>query len=336
MSDWGDLVVRARGLSSHLLLPAQLASLSEKASLGAFAAQLASMQVCPAAPAGDPLDEHGIELALRRRASDQLGLLARWAGERIDLLAPIFDDEDRRTLRALLRGAVGGVPPEIRLRALIATPALPLRALEQLAHAGDISTIAACLRTWRHPFATALESEARKQHPDLLQLEISLARTFAERGVKAGGVDAAMALHVARTIDLSNLMSALVLASAPSELSPDAIFLDGGSLLTRADLLFAETSRSSDSLAARLAVRVRGTPLAAALSPGERSVADAALDAQLLELRRFSVRAPLGLAPVILFALRLRAELRALLRILWRLALGIPPTSIARSALGAA
>jgi vacuolar-type H+-ATPase subunit C/Vma6 len=42
------------------------------------------------------------------------------------------------------------------------------------------------------------------------------------------------------------------------------------------------------------------------------------------ECRALALREPLSLAPVLLYVLRLRAEHRALVRVLWQLALGVP------------
>ena len=329
MNSWGDLITRARGLSGHLLRPGQLAPLCAAGSVAALAAQLSALRLIPTPATGALSDEHSIELALRRRAGAGLDTLARWAGSRSSRLAPLYDDEDRRTLRALVRGAIGGVSPEARLAGLIATPALPLRALEQLAHAGNISTIAALLVTWGHPFGAVLATEARRHRPDLLQIEMALVRTLAERGREAGrAADGAMRHFVERVIDLENVRAALVLADHPADIEPASVFVEGGALVTLDDLLFAASSKRRAELVARLAPRVRGTPLAAALEAGERPADDAALEALAAELQRLARNEPLGLAPVILLVLRQRVELRALLRILWSISLGVPRPAI--------
>jgi len=336
MTAWGDVVTRARGLSAHLLRAAQYAPLCASESVSAFAAQLAALQLARAPGAGVRADEHAIELVLRRRAGARLRVLARWAGDRREQLAPLFDDEDRRALRALLRGAVGGVPPEVRLSGLIPTPTLPVRALEQLAHAGNVATIAAQLLAWRHPFGAALAAEGRRQRPDPLELDMTLARTYAHRarGVARSG-DAAMRLFVSRVLDLENLWAALVLAEHRTDVDPASVFVPGGQIVTGDDLRAAATSGSVAKVAARLAPRVVGTPLAVALAAGRRPADDGALDALVREFRRFALREPLGTAPVILFVLRQRAELRNLLRILWGISLGVPRAAIER-AVGAA
>jgi vacuolar-type H+-ATPase subunit C/Vma6 len=329
---WGDLVARARGLSGHLLRREQYVSLCAAGSVSALAEQLSALGLVPAPAAGVSSDEHALELALRRRAGARLRILANWAGKRREQLAPLFDDEDRRALRALLRGAIAGVAPEARLAGLVPTPSLPIRALEQLAHAGDIATIAALLVTWRHPFGSALAAEARRQRPDLLQIEMTLVRTFATRANDtARASDAAMHRFVERIIDLENLGAALVIAEHPTDVEPGSMFVVGGRVVTVDDLRLAATSRARADVVARLAPRVASTPLAAALVAGGRPADDSALDAMVAEFHRLALREPLGLAPVILFVLGQRAELRALLRILWSVSLGAPRAAIERA-----
>ncbi|MFI5310994.1 MAG: V0D/AC39 family V-type ATPase subunit [Gemmatimonadales bacterium] len=330
MTAWGDVIARARGLAAHLVQRGQYAPLCGAEDTASLAAQLAALGLVPAPGAGSPADERTIELALRRRAGARLRLLARWAGDRREQLASLFDDEDRRALRALLRGAIAGIAPEARLAGLVPTPTLPLRALEQLARAGDVATIAAQLLVWRHPFGADLATEARRQRPDTLQLEMTLVRTYAKRAI-ATARDAAMRLFVERTIDLENLWAALVIAEQRTDIEPVSVFAEGGRVVTLDDLQLAAASKAPADVAAHLAPRARGTPLAAALVAGPRPADDAVLDALVAEVRRFAFREPLGTAAVIQFVLRQRAELRALQRILWCVSLGMPRAAIERA-----
>jgi vacuolar-type H+-ATPase subunit C/Vma6 len=135
-----------------------------------------------------------------------------------------------------------------------------------------------------------------------------------------------------RTIDLENLQSALALSSQASDVPPGRLFVDGGTIMTIGDLASAREVGGAAGLAARLATRVHDTPLDAMLNPGTRSAEDAALDALVGEFRRRARDAPLSLAPVVLFALRQRAELRTLLRILWGVSLGVPRATVERLA----
>jgi vacuolar-type H+-ATPase subunit C/Vma6 len=333
MTDWGDVIVRARGLTSHILSPAQCAALCNSRSVAELALEMSNLGLVGAPAADMPADEHALELALRRRAGGRLQLLAGWAGSRRALLAPIFDDEDRRAIRALVRGAIAHVAPELRSAGLVPTPSLPIRALDELAQAGDVATVASLLRAWQPPFAAAVEAEARLQRPDTLEFEMALVREFAGRARESAAAgDAYLRLFVQRTIDLENLQSALALASQASDIAPARLFVAGGSIVAVADLAAARGAAGALGLAERLAPRVKGTPLAAMLQHGTRSPEDAALDALSDEFRRRARDAPLGLAPVILFALRQRQETRTLLRILWGVSLGVPHEAVARMA----
>ncbi len=114
------------------------------------------------------------------------------------------------------------------------------------------------------------------------------------------------------------------------------MFLAGGDVVAPADLRYAAETKSVEGLAGRLARRAAGTPLAAALSSRDRDPDDAALDAAIAAFRRRSLRDSLGASFVILYVLRLRAEHRALRRILWQLALGVPEDRRVRPFAGAA
>lgn len=330
MNAWGDLIVRARGLSGQLLLPAQYAPLCACSRIPALAVQLATLRVVPPAAAGPDADVHGLELALRRRAGARLRILAHWAGARADDVAPLFDDEDRRSLRTLLRGAVAGVDPDVRLAALVPTPSLPLRALAQLARSGDVASIGAQLLAWRHPFGSAIAEEARRKRPDLLQLEMALTRAFAERSRQASG-DPAMRLFVRRIIDLENLWAALLLSEHPADVDGLSVFVSGGALVTADDLGFAIGTRSRAALIERLSPRVSNTPLGVVLTDGPRPAEDAVLDLLVAEFHALARLEPLGLAPVVLFVLRQRSELRTLMRILWSVSLGVPRPALERA-----
>src|SRR6185369_13383282 len=97
------------------------------------------------------------------------------------LMSPLSDDEDRRTLRAIIRGAFAGIPAADRMDGVIPTATLPPRAIDQLARAVDLPALAATLMAIRHPFGSAVAAEAHRQHPDLFLLDAALARAFAAR-----------------------------------------------------------------------------------------------------------------------------------------------------------
>lgn len=326
MTDWGDVIARARGLSTHLLSVAQLAQLDACADLPEFAALAARFGAVEPVADARSAEPHALEVSARRNAAQRLAVLAQWARERVDALAPLFDAEDRRAVRALARGAVAGVPGPQRMAGLVPTPLLPGRALEELSRAGDLATIGALLVAWQHPFGAVVRDEGARQHTDLFRLEVALARSAGERArTRASRADAAMRDYVERMIDLENLAATLVLVDHRTDASPASVFVDGGHHIHLADLQFAAESASLDAVVNRLTPRLRGAPtMRAALLADARHAEDAALAAMIDEFRRRAISEPTGLATVIAFSLRLRADLQAVQRIVWRITLGVP------------
>ena len=326
MTDWGDVVARCRGLASRLSGPPAWRALCASADLEGLRAQLSALGVIVAAAPGTPTTPEQLELALRRRAGARLLILAAWAGARVGALAPLFHEEDRRSLRGIVRGAVGGVAPGERVSGLIATPALPMRALDQLARAADLPAIVALLTVWRHPFAPALAVEAGRAHPDLFRLDAALTTAFAARAVAAARrADGPMRRFVATTIDLQNLWTALALAESAFDGDAGTLFTAGGTIVTADDVRRAAESRSVAVVTASLRPRAARTVVAAALDADSSTREGAALAALTAEFRKVTRREPLSTAPIIAFVLRQRVELRALLRITWGIALGASP-----------
>jgi vacuolar-type H+-ATPase subunit C/Vma6 len=325
VSRWGPLVARARGLSGHLLAPDLLRTLAasdDRREFNGALVRVGHLAFLPNAPAPD---DRATEIAIRRVAACRFQVLARWSRDCGDVLAPLLEDEDRRSLRAILRGALGGVAHEIRTAGLIPTATLPARALDELALLNDAGAIGAALLALGHPFARAVAEIARREHPDPFALDQAIATAWAARAVKAAvRGDDALRLYVERTIDLQNYWTSRLLAEQHADAAVGAMFVTGGRLVSVDDLQYAASSKSVEGLGTRLARRAAGTALAAALSPRDRDPDDAALNALIAEFRTRSLREPLGLAFVVMYILRLRAEHRTLLRMLWQLALGVP------------
>lgn len=324
MTTWVDLVARARGLSGRLLPPHALASLAAAPNLGGLAATLAGLRNRPApetTPAAQDLDD-----AERRHEGAQLRLLARWAGPRAAILAPLYEEEDCRSLRAILRGSIARRPAAERLDGLIPTPALPVRALQVLAAAATPAKVAATLTAWGNPYGPALLTETARQAPDLFVLEHALVRQWARRArrvARRGGP--ALRRYVARRIDLANAWTALLAADGGlgAAAAPASLFVEGGDRIPRAAFEAAASARGRAAAMAVLDPLVRRTPLAAATAAG--ADAEARVQRALaLEQGRLAAREPLGLAPVIAFWLRLRAEALAIRRAVWGLASGTP------------
>jgi V/A-type H+-transporting ATPase subunit C len=322
MAAWDDVNARVRGLSGHLLGEERLQRLAGVVDLRALARELAGTDYGPLLMSETPSAPE-LELVLRRAAAQRLALVARWAKHRQRALAVVFEDEDRRSLSALLRGAVGGVPAEHRLAGLIPTPSLPERALEELAAQPSAAGIAAMLVSWKHPYGAALHAEAAKSRPDLQRVENVLDRTYAQRARRQADGNEELRAFVSETIDIQNLLAVLVLAGSNAAAAANG-FIDGGRHVSRE--LFAQAVGEPVPAAALLRLRrdVRDPVLGDALkrAEGAGGVERAALRARARAWRRRARVRPLSAAPVLSFVLRSRAEAMDLRAIAWRLTLG--------------
>lgn len=335
---WDDVNARARGLSTHLLEHAQLAALSAVPDLPTLAARLRDLGLTIPETAEPTAAE--LELAVRRRAARELAILGRWTARRPELVAVLFDEEDRRSVRALVRGAVERAPAELRIAGLVPTPALPERALEELARAPTPAAVAALLVAWQHPFGPPLAARARSPQPDLYALEQALDRAAAARlTAVARRVGGLLAAFVHQTIDLENALGAVALASVPTEVAARDAFLAGGRSLLLEAFERAVATRDPAAAADRLAKAFDGDPMAAVLRQHRDDVAaleDAVLRARIATLEQLARREPLGPAPLLVFALALRAQTVDLHRVIWGVALGAPPALVARELVTAA
>jgi vacuolar-type H+-ATPase subunit C/Vma6 len=328
---WEDLATRARGLATHFLSRADLDALASAADFGELASMLRTrgFLLPEGAATADTL-----ELAVRRTTAARLRLLARWAGARNPLLAAVFEDEDRRSLRAIMRGAVQGAPPDLRLAGLIPTPALPERALATLAAQPTPRAVAALLTAWGNAYgAAALEQTAGTQ-PDLLEIEYRLNRVFAERALHGARVARSGTLlnYTREVIDLENACAALVLAGREGEPPAKAAFIEGGRYVSLDVFLESVAAGTAAAAGRRLATALRPAGLGLAF---ERWADDpAAIEHRLLLHRIVALRAaerrdPAGPASVLGFVLRLRAEALELRRLIWGVVLGAPHGDIA-------
>lgn len=329
MSDWGDLVARVRGLSTHLLGAGQLRSIAESRGLAQLSVALAQAGVLPA-----PLERAGartLEQGVRRHAARQLHLVWRWAGDRTSRLAPLVEDEDRRSIRAMLRGASSGTPPDARLAGLVATPSLPERALLDLARRGDVATVAAQLAAMGSPYASAILDEASRQYPDLLRLECALNTKFAARASAAAArADAPMRAYVTSVIDVENCWTARLLPVNSTLADGDDYFAEGGTELSRERWMAAVTA---PTVLARDAIlqKTAASPWLRAAAAGSVRLEDAVLQATIAHQHGLARQDPLGTASIIEYVLRLRAEVRALQRIIWSVSLRVPAAAITQS-----
>lgn len=320
---WDDLNARARGLRTHLLTRRDLERLTQSPDLPALADGLRAAGF-PVADA-DRFSPIGLELAVRRRAGAQLATLARWCGSRIDAAAILYDDEDRLTLRTILRGAAEGADATLRLAGTVPTPALPERALAELARQPTPRSIVALLSAWRHPCGPPLLAALGVGQADLLRLELALNRHFTERALRlarGGPVHG----YVRDIIDVENTLAALVLAERVADVTPKEAFLHGGHRIGIVDFEEAVAAGAAGA-AARLARAFGDSPLARALAPAggdAAAVETALLRARIAAQRSAGRRDPLGPAPLLAFVLALRAETADLRRLIWGVALDAP------------
>ncbi|MGE0353377.1 MAG: V-type ATPase subunit [Gemmatimonadales bacterium] len=327
-----DLAARVRGLATHLLDDDDYRELARARDLPELAARLAGHGLA-IEPVSGPVAAANLEIQVRRAAAAQLQVLNRWCGPRAAVLAVIFEDEDRRSLRALVRGAAAGAAPAARLAGLIPTSLLPARALEELAGLTSPGEIGALLATWGNPYASAILESSAGAHPDLFAMEVALSRRFAGRAVRgARKGDAVLRHYVATTIDLENVFTLLAMHSAEPERRPEDCFIPGGRAIPLELFVHASGLESLavavGELAARLAPEQMAEPiLERHEDPAE--LEDLLLRHRIRRLRRRARLDPLSTAPVLAFALELRHEVRRLQRLIWGIGLHAPVAVLA-------
>lgn len=326
---WEDLATRARGLATHLLDRASIVSLAAADGLDALAAAL-QRQGYPLPERITGITADDLEVAVRRQAASRLQILARWARNRPAVLTVVFDDEERRSVRALVRGAVQGAPAELRLAGLIPTPGLPEPALRELAQQPAPGSVAVLLTAWGNVYGPALLQHAKAAQPDLGAMESALTATFARRaqdGARATR-NADVIEYVRDTIDVENALAALVLAAEPAERSQsrEAAFVGGGRRVSLVTFLAAVAAGNPHDAARRLAPAFRPTPLALALERAQDAsdIEERLLRSRILMLRAAARRDPAGAAALLEFAMRVRAEVFSVRRVIWGVALRAP------------
>jgi vacuolar-type H+-ATPase subunit C/Vma6 len=235
--------------------------------------------------------------------------------------------QDRRSLRALLRGAAQGAPAETRLRALIPTRSLPQAALNGLARQASPAAVVAQLTLMSHPDARRLRPLVRQSQPDVGAIDHALLAGFADRASRAAGTDEATRDWVAGLIDTGNAQRAVLVAVEPRDVDPADAFVRGGRWISADTFSSAATSGESQRALAILASAVAHTPFAALLpvTAGEIARLDGAfLESSLARLARTSRLDPLGTAPLLRLLLLLEAQSRDLRTLAWGAALGTP------------
>jgi len=227
--DWGPLNARSRGLGSSLLPPDVQREAASSDSTGELAGRLARAGYPP--DGGElPSTPEGLDRAVSRVTGWRLALLHRWAGDLRDRLPVVFEAEDRRSIRALLRGAAEGAAPERRLRGLVPTPTLPRRALQEMAGAGAPEVLTERLRDEGHPLAEALAGTAATAPASsgLFEAEMALDRAFARRATSAASPDSDLRDFAARRVDRANAWTLLEAGRSAGERDPEGLRMPGG------------------------------------------------------------------------------------------------------------
>ena len=322
---WEDVNARARGLATHLVDEGTWEALSGLDEPGRLREELVRRDLVAPDAAGDP-GAGALERALARRRGDRLALVARWAGDRVPYLAPVFLEEDRRSVRSLARGVLGGAPPGRRLAGLCPTPSLPSDELERLARVGEAAALAQGLEALGHALASAVRRLAEEAAPDLFAFELRLARTCfgASRPSWRAG---RLRRFRADSIDLENAWTVLLADGFRGEAEAPSAFLEGGEVMDAETYGEIFEQRSPEDRREALADVHRSSFVGAVLADASIPLPELprhVLDARIREERRVGRARPLTAAPLLEYLLRLRAEASGLRRLTWGLALGAP------------
>lgn len=329
---WEDVNARCRGLGSTLLGRADRERVEAATEWRALPRVLQAW-LGMAEPPATPRD---LDAALVRRHAGVLEVVERWLGPRRRYLRIVWEDEERRALRAVLRGAAEGAAPDRRLDGIVPTRALPARVLRRLAGARSPAEAIAALGRAGHPFAPALAAAGIGPGPaGLLEVELALSRTWAERaaeGVRGGG--GRLVRWVREAIDAENALALAVSAEWAADLPPEQAWLPGGERLDRDRFVAIAGAEPGGDRFDLLRARFRRGAIRDALD-AEPEVAG--LARELLRFRTEAARAaarrdPLGPWPTCWFLLRTRLEVADLRHAAWRLALRHDAAAMARGA----
>ena len=321
------LVARARGVATRLVPRPTLETLAQAETVGAFVQILSGLRTAVDAIAG-PADVFAIEDAIGKTASRHLWTLYRWQERSPGALDVFAAHQDRRSVRALLRGAAAGTAPESRLRGLLPTPSLPHRALTELARQPSPSAVVQQLVLLSHHDGARLLPFVQTSHVDLFAIDKTLLASFADRACRAAArADETLRNFVGMLIDAANAETALLLAGEPGFADASTIFVRGGRWLTIEAFLAVARSASHQQAVTTLAAALSRSPLS--WSPGAASdvaQVDRRFVARMLSvLARASRVNPLSTAPLLRVLLLLEGQSRDLRALAWGAALGTPP-----------
>lgn len=319
---WEDVNARCRGLGTHLLGRTEFAAVEAAPEWRALP-RLLQAHLGDTEPPATPRE---LDAALLRRYGTMLAVVERWLGSRRRLLQVVWEDEERRTLRALLRGAAEGASVERRLEGAVATARLPRRLLHRLAESRSTADGLALAAGSGLPLAVAVARvKVGPGAAGMLELERALSRAWADRavaGAKGGG--RRLRAWVAEAIDAENLLALSVAGTWAGELRPAEAWLPGGRWLSEKRFTGIAAAPDDAARGGLLRDAVRRGALRAAL---DAAAGPAELERRILERRTAAAavqarREPLGPWPTFAFLLRLRLELHRVRRASWALAFG--------------
>ena len=326
----GDINTRARGLRTHLLPASDLERLARTTNLLALQRELSGLGYVPS---DTPATAMSLEKAIRRHAASQMAILDRWCtDDRRAALAVIFEDEDRRSIQAILRGAQQGTATEARMAGLIPTTSLPERALLTLAGQPTPTDVIRMLALWGHSLGAPLVAAASGPHPSLFEIEVELQRAFARKAsARADQGGRQLVEYVEQIVDIMNIWSALLHFVERDPSIVDMTFVEGGRWITRDVFHKLMSLETRPQVEKRLAWELRKSAFASVFRDDIEDLAE--LEGKMLRAQidwqnravRFD---PSGAAPIIGFAIELRAEVVNLRSIVWGVALQAPTALI--------
>jgi V/A-type H+-transporting ATPase subunit C len=280
-----------------------------------------------------------IEYALNENLAKHFDDLLRWSdGALYDYVARYLRKFDAWNLKTVLRGVYSGAEREAVEDDLIDAGEFSAATLERLTEADSVEEVVELVDRTIFGDALAAAVDDYEETGLLVPLENAVDRTFYEHLI-AGlprDRDRATELYVEfleAEIDFVNLRNALRLARSGAEMDPSEYYIEGGRLLTPADL--RRLVANEDQLVEHVRTSIYGDELDEALDVLEEAETliefEHALDAALLEYAdTLSNRYPLSVCPVLSFVLAKEREVDNIRAVARAREAGLDPDEIER------
>lgn len=329
MTWWADANARARGLAGHLLDVPAWRRVFGAPDLPGLCRELQRSGY----PVEPGVDARTAERTVERVRWQRQELLVRWLGPRSRKLRVVLEADDRRAIRALMRGAATDLEPEQRLATVPPSCGISEDMLREAAASSSPEVCVEVLAELGQPLARRTMEEHRaltENSPDLtplLALELALVHAWAARATDGiGRRDSHLREHVGLAVDLENAWGALEPAAGDAP-PPELAFVKGGAALTLESFSDARNTGSRDETRKLLGQVLPGAvgDLFADVTMPSMRLERAVLELAVRHEERVLRREPLGPAPLLAFLLRLRLESHDLRGLLWARALGAPP-----------